>query len=134
MDSQLILSFFGQDKKQAVQNFIYFHQTICNNQKEEQRMEMEQATDEKVEQWIKEELKIEKIEQLQEYNKTIRDKKIAKLVKNSIFPKSQIARVLQISRKIVERAVRDNVSPNGQKCPKRNVPLGQRKEKRDGKG
>ncbi len=107
INPKMILSLLGKTKQEAINNFINFHK--LNEEKINDYVEFEmitKLTDEELVQRIKKILEIENIREIKKLNHLLRNEKIKKLKKIEGTTKIQISRVLGISRKIVERAMK----------------------------
>ena len=101
-----ILSMFGQTKKEARKNFIIYHNRKVNLINEEVEYEFAyRLTDEQVKEKIQQILKIENVRVFHTYDKNTRNEKLKELKIIRGTSKAQIARVLGINKKIVERGM-----------------------------
>ncbi len=109
MDTRLLLLIFSDDEKEAKEEFKKFH-NINEDDKQNEINDMieyemcEVISDEDVRKYICEILKINNVREILEFNKEIRNEKLAKLKCLKNISASRLARVIGISRKIVERA------------------------------
>ena len=77
ISSQLILSMFGQTKKEAVKNFIRFHNNVINEMNEEVEYEgISKLTDEQLEEKIKRILQLKQIQEMYMWDRNTRNEKI----------------------------------------------------------
>ncbi len=101
-----LLSVFSNNEIEAKKYFVQFHN--INSDKEIHELlefEMEEKiSDEQLKKYISETLEMDNIYQIIELNKKERNKLLAKIKETKEITSVQIARVLGISRKIVERA------------------------------
>ena len=77
---------------------------------------------------IKEATGLENVLKIKEYCKEIRDEHIRKLLNIKGISQIQLARILGVDKKVVQRAGK-HLSLLGQSDPKRNVPNGSKEEK-----
>ena len=105
---ELILSMFGQTKKEAIENFIIFHSYEEKNINEEVEYEIiDKLTDEQVKRKIQKILSIEDVWEIRTYNKKVRDEKIYQLKNIKGTSKTQLSRILGINRKVIERVMKN---------------------------
>ena len=105
---ELILSMFGQTKKEAIENFIIFHSYEEKNINEEVEYEIiDKLTDEQVKRKIQKILSIEDVWEIRTYNKKVRDEKIYQLKNIKGTSKAQLSRILGINRKVIERVMKN---------------------------
>ncbi len=107
VDIKPILSLFDKNQKDAIKKFISFHSDEKEGLNDDIEFEMiENLSDEKVKEKILKLLEINNIRELRTYSKEIRNEKIKilKIIKGTT--KTQLARVLGMNRKIVERAMK----------------------------
>lgn len=107
VDIEFILQVFDQNREIARKYFEIYHQFEMKDMKEyEMENEIrEKIDDQKATQKIKEILKIENLQEIKEYSIQKRNKCIQKL-KCEELNYAQIARILKLNRKIVERAMK----------------------------
>ena len=107
ISSQLILSMFGQTKKEAVKNFIQFHNDVINEMNEEIEYEgIAKLTDEQLEEKIKRILQLKQIQEIYMLDRNTRNEKICLLKNIQGTSKVQLARVLGMNRKMLERIMK----------------------------
>lgn len=119
----------GKDK--AIKEFIEFttKKKTKYTAEEMKQFELEKnLSDSTVISIIKETTGIDNILKIKEYCKEIRDEHIRKLLSVKGISQIQLARILGVDKKIVQRAGK-HLSPTGQNDPKRNVPNGSKEEK-----
>ena len=107
VDTDFLLSFFGSDKSDAVNNFVKY--TTNSEEGINDYVEFEfvkKMTDEQAKEKIEEILGIEEVRNIRLYNYEIRNRKIRRLKIIKGISKSQISRILGINRKIVERVLK----------------------------
>ncbi len=107
VDTDEIFSMFSSEKEQARREFLEFNKKRFKFQDSIELLEYEmrnKLTDEEVIYFIKEMLGIENIQEIQRYNKNDRDKMIQKIKKIQGVTQLQIARILGINIRIVQRA------------------------------
>ena len=107
MDTDEIFSMFSSEKEQARREFLEFNKKRFKFQDSIELLEYEmrnKLTDEEVIYFIKEMLGIENIQEIQRYNKNDRYKMIHKIKKIQGVTQLQIARILGINIRIVQRA------------------------------
>ena len=104
ISSELILSMFGQTKLEATENFILFHQYMSNEINEEIEYEgISKLTDEQVKEKIQKLLELREISDIYMYDRETRNKKISLLKDIQGTSKVQLARVLGMNKKMLER-------------------------------
>lgn len=106
-DTEEVLSMFATEKEQARKEFFQFNAKTLKFRESIELMEYEmksRLTDEEVIYFIKEELEIYNIQEIQKYNTKNRDAIIRKIKRIKGVTQVQIARVLGISVRIVQRA------------------------------
>ena len=98
---------FSTEKEQGIKEFFQFNTKSIKFQDSAEFLEYEmknKLTDEEVIYFIKEELKIYNIQEIQKYNKNYRNQIIQKIKKIQGVTQPQIARVLGITLRMVQRA------------------------------
>ena len=106
VETRMILNILGKTKQEAIKNFIAIHQTEEEQINDYVEFEIiSKLTDIEVKERIEKVLELNNIREIKNYNVQIRNAKIRKLKEIKGTSKSQIARVLGISRKIIERAM-----------------------------
>lgn len=106
INSNVILSLFSIDKSKAREEFIKFH-NIESNREIADLIEYElkkNMTDEQLDKYICELINIEKVSEILKFDKKKRNEVLIEIKKNKKITSAQIARVIGISKKIVERA------------------------------
>lgn len=104
ISSELILSMFGQTKPEATENFILFHKYKSDEINEEIEYEgISKLTDEQVKEKIQELLELREISDIYMYDRETRNKKICLLKEIQGTSKIQLARVLGMNKKMLER-------------------------------
>ncbi len=104
-DTELILEQFDKDKDQALKKFREYNQNMLNLKQDTEILEYEIAlrlTDEQLIYILKEKIGENNIQNIQHYNKAHRDRILKEIGKIKGVTKTQIARVLGISRKLIE--------------------------------
>ena len=104
---QKFLSLFGNTMQEQIKNFKEFH--IKGKEEINDYLEYEikeKLTDEELIKQIQILFKITKVTKIKEYNTKIRNEKLRELKKIKGTSKSQLARVLGINRKQIERALK----------------------------
>lgn len=107
VDTERILEMFSTEKEQGIKEFFQFNTKSIKFQDSAEFLEYEmknKLTDEEVIYFIKEELKIYNIQEIQKYNKNYRNQIIQKIKKIQGVTQPQIARVLGITLRMVQRA------------------------------
>ena len=98
---------FGENKKEAIENFIIFHSYELKMINEEIEYEcLNRLTDEQVKDKIQKILNVESLQEFNIYDRETRNKNLQKLKVIKGTSKVQLARVLGINRKILERAMK----------------------------
>lgn len=106
-DTEEVLEMFARDKEQAQKEFFQFNRKTLKFRESIELMEYEmksRLTDDEVIYFIKEELEIYNIQEIQKYNIKNRDTIIRKIKRIKGVTQTQIARILGISVRIVQRA------------------------------
>lgn len=104
-----LLRLFGENKAEAMHNFVEFHKL---NKKQDDMAEfmeyemVERLNDEQARRYIEEVLELENIQEIMQYNIQKRNEYLKKLKNIKGISKAQIARLIGTSEKIVERVVR----------------------------
>jgi len=109
VDTKEILLLFSPEKEKARKEFLEFNNKVFKFQESKELLEFEmrnKLTDEEVIYFIKEELGIFNIQEIQKYNINARREVIQKIKKIKGVTQVQIARVLGITLRMVQRAVR----------------------------
>lgn len=107
VDEKEILDMFLSEKERAKEEFFEFNKKVFNFQESIELLEYEmksKLTDEEVIYFIKEELGIYNIQEIQKYSKNKRDKVIRKIKKFKGITQKQVARILGINIRIIQRA------------------------------
>lgn len=107
VDIKEILDMFFIEKGQSEKEFLEFNKKILKFQESSELLEYEiksKLTDEEVVYFIKEKLKIDNIQEIQKYNIENRNKMIRKTMQIKGITQKQIARILGINFRIVQRA------------------------------
>lgn len=107
VDEKEILNMFLSEKERAKEEFFEFNKKVFNFQESIELLEYEmksKLTDEEVIYFIKEELGIYNIQEIQKYSKNERDKIIRKIKKFKGITQKQVARILGINIRIIQRA------------------------------
>lgn len=107
VDTKEILEMFLPRKEQAKKEFLAFNQQVFKFQNNTELLEYEmksKLTDEEVIYFIKQELGIYNIQEIQKYNANERNKIIRKIKKFKGISHQQIGRVLGINIRIIQRA------------------------------
>lgn len=107
VDTEKVLLMFMPEKNQALQEFLEFNRKTLKFQESIDLLEYEmrnRLTDEEVIYFIKEGIGIYNIQEIQKYNIKDRDEIIQKIGKIQGVTQPQIARILGITVKIVEKA------------------------------
>lgn len=109
IDDIPILKLFSKDKWTALKEFIrYNHEDVSLEKDLEEEFEFiskRGMTDEELVNIIKEELEIESIYTIQQYQKKIRDEYIKKILNIKGTNMTQIARVIGVSTKTIKRVI-----------------------------
>ncbi len=110
VNTEIIMSMFGEAKQDAVKNFVEFHNIEKEDDGDYDYIEYEmvnKVTDEQLKKLIEKVLKIDNVIEIKRYNITTRNEKLRQLKQIKGTSKAQIARVIGINRKIVERAMKE---------------------------
>ena len=107
VETRKIMSIFGTTEQEAIENFIKFHKSEEDNVNDYMEYEMvDRITDEQLRKRIEKILEIDNVMEIKKYNTKIRNEKIGKLKEIKGASISQISRVININRKIIERAMK----------------------------
>lgn len=109
VDTQQIMQIFGGNTKEAKRNFIEFHNIVVENKYAEDLLEYEireKLTDNEVKRYIKNILEIESFSDLKKLEIKQRNNKLKELKKIKGASIIQIARIIGVSAKMIERAVK----------------------------
>lgn len=107
VDTEKILEMFSLDKEQARKEFLKFNEKTLNFQESIELLEYEmrnKLTDEEVIYFIKKDLKIYNVQEIQKYDTNDRDEIIQKIRKFNGVTQTQIARILGINIRMIQRA------------------------------
>ena len=107
INSKMLLSLFGNDKEEAIKQFIMYNK--MSTEKISDYIEFEfvsKLNDAQAKEIIQEVLGNEIVEEIKKYNMEIRNENIRKLKGIEGISKTQISRILGINRKIIERAIK----------------------------
>lgn len=107
VDTKEVLEIFLPKKECAKRTFLEFNEKNLKFHESAELLEYEiksKLTDEEVIYFIKEELGIDNIPQIQKYNKKYRDEIIRKIVKMKGVTQLQVARILGITVKMIQRS------------------------------
>lgn len=106
-DTEEILTMFLSNKEESIKKFLEFNQQIFKFQKNTDLLEYEmknKLTDEEVIYFLREELGIYNIQEIQKYDKDMRDEIIGKIKKFEGVTQKQISRILGLNIKTIRRA------------------------------
>lgn len=112
VDTKLLLSIFSEDEKEARQEFKKFHNVDIKGDKQQEIRDIieyemdERMTDEEIRKYICEILQIDSVHEILQFNKEIRNEKLSKLKCFRNISVTQLARVIGVHRKIIERAIK----------------------------
>ena len=107
ISSELVLSMFAPNKKEAIENFIIFHSYETNFINEEVEYEcIDRITDEQVKKKVQKILNIENVRMINSYDRKTRNEELQKLKIIKGVSKAQLSRVLGMNRKILERIMK----------------------------
>lgn len=107
VDTEEIWNMFSKERKQAKKEFLKFNKQILKFQESSELLEYEikkRLTDEEVIYFIKVELGIFNIQEIQKYNVEERNKIIRRIKKMEGISHKQIGRILGINIRIIQRA------------------------------
>lgn len=107
VDKDEILNIFCEDREKAIKLFVEYNKQFIKISDSKELLEYEmknQLTDNELIMFIREKLKIENIQEIQRYNKDIRDELLKKIKKIDGWSYKQLSRVLGISIRIIQRA------------------------------
>ena len=107
INSNLILSIFGNTKQEAIKNFIFFHSYNEEKLNDDVEYEMiERLTDDKLKEKIEKLLEINDVREIRTYDTEIRNEKLKKIKEIKGTTKVQLSRVLGINKKMLERVMK----------------------------
>lgn len=109
IETNQLLRLFGENKSEAMYNFVEFHKLNKKQDDIAEFMEyemVERLNDEQARRYIEEVLELENIQEIMQYNIQKRNEYLKKLKNIKGISKAQIARLIGMSEKIVERVVR----------------------------
>lgn len=107
VETKKILTILGRTKEEAIKKLIEIHQLEEEKINDYVEFEMiNKLTDIEVKEKIEEVLALKSVREIKDYSIKLRNEKIKKLKEIKGTSKSQIARVLGINRKIIERAMK----------------------------
>lgn len=107
VDKKEVLDIFLSEKERTKEEFFEFNKKVFNFQESIELLEYEmksKLTDEEVIYFIKKKLEIYNIQEIQKYSKNDRDKTIRKIKKFKGITQKQVARILGINIRIIQRA------------------------------
>ena len=110
INTEQVMKIFGNNYKEARANFVAFHNVEVENNDASDLLEYEirtKLTDEEVRKYIGKILKVDEIINLRRMNTKYRDEKLKKLKELKGTSIAQISRVIGISKKIIERAMKE---------------------------
>lgn len=108
IEEKQILLLFGQDRKEAISNFIEFHKMNKAQKDIKELIEyemIEKLKDEQAKQYIEEILNLKNLQEIREYSIAKRNQYLEKLKGVKGISKAQIARLIGLSEKMVKRAM-----------------------------
>lgn len=107
VSSEMILSMLGKTRKESIENFIIFHSYETKMINEEVEYEgIVKLTDEQVKEKIEKILNLKNLAEIYEYDKKTRNEELQKLKIIKGTTKAQLARVIGMNRKILERVIK----------------------------
>lgn len=107
VDTKMVLSLFGENRKDAMKNFIAYNIGKVENISDYLEFEaIKKLTDEQARKEIEKILGLKNLEKIKEFNTKIRNEYIRKLKGIKGVSKLQISRILDLNRKIIERALK----------------------------
>ncbi len=110
VETKQVLMLFGENKTEAISNFINFHKV---NQKREDIGELieyemvEKINDEQAKKYIEEILKLENIQEILQYSVKKRNEYLKRLKGIQGINKTQIARVTGLTKKMIEKGMKE---------------------------
>lgn len=105
VNTKFILDIFSEDRKKAVERFINYNKMDDNEYEIKEFTTKNVLTDEQAINEIKKKLQIENVMSILNLNINMRDEKIREIANMNIISKKQIARILGISKRTIQRAV-----------------------------
>lgn len=109
IDTRQILEVFGRGRQESIDNFIAFHKIKKEKEQIKERVEYEmigKLSDEQARQYIAEILELKNIQEITQYSIEKRNEYLKKLKNTKGISKAQIARLIGLSAKIIERAMK----------------------------
>lgn len=109
IDTRLLLSIFSENVEEAKDEFVKFHNASIEDNKQNELNDMieyemyEKMSDEEVRKYVCEILEINNVHEILRFNKEIRNENLLKLKCLKNISIRQLARVIGINRKIIER-------------------------------
>lgn len=110
IETKQILRLFGKERTEAISNFISFHKV---NQKQEDIREfieyemVERLNNEQARKYMEEVLQLKNIKEIAEYSVKKRNEYLKKLKGMEGISKIQITRITGLSRKMIEKAIKE---------------------------
>lgn len=107
IDSEQVFKFFGRNKNEAIKGFIEFHKFNIDEANDLLEYEIrKRLTDEEVSKYIKKILKVNNFNKIRELNVEDRKIELTKLKQLKGTSSAQIARVMGINKKMIERMMK----------------------------
>ncbi len=109
IETKQILLLFGNNKREAINNFVGFHKVNKKQENIQEFMEyemVEKLSDEQARKYIEEILGLENIQEVMQYSIQKRNEYLKKLKNSKGISKVQIARLIGTSAKIIERVIK----------------------------
>lgn len=107
VDTKMLLSLFGENRKDAMKNFTTYNIGKVENINDYLEFEaIKKLTDEQARKEIEKILGLKSLEKIKEFNTKIRNEYIRKLKGIKGISKLQISRILDLNRKIIERVLK----------------------------
>ena len=104
VSTKLVLSLFGNGREEAIDNFRKFHNDNKEDINDEYEYELNTSFDDnEAKNIIRKVLNVKDVTEIKRLNMNLRNEEIEKLKIVKGISKSQISRVLELDRKIIER-------------------------------
>ena len=106
INPKMLMSIFSDDRSKMKEEFIKYNKNTQGNEIHDfLEYEMkEKLTDEHLDKYICEIAKVKNVHEILEFDKNLRNEILVKIKQNKKIKNAQIARVLGINKKMVERA------------------------------
>lgn len=110
IETKQILLLFGNNKREAINNFVGFHKVNKKQENIQEFMEyemVEKLSDEQARKYIEEILGLENIQEVMQYSIQKRNEYLKRLKGMQGITKTQIARVTGLTKKMIEKGMKE---------------------------